>query len=151
MDNTRFKNQFHGGKIKLLHFSTIFVGLNDILQDKDVIQTKSNLKGIVRALKDLGKHIIIITLPRTLHKDQRYYQTIFTFIGVLKGFNQDKRIDVLPFQLLFWGTMVPSHRIDFELFYWNGKPDRIHCSGEAHRHRQIHTQIKEIIDREEIS
>lgn len=119
------------------------------MQDKDVIQTKSNIKGIVRAFKYLGKHIIIITFPPTLHKDQRYNQRIFTFNAFLKGFNQDRQIDVLPFHLLSSGTIAPPHKIYFELFYWNGKPDRIHCSKEAHR--QMRKQIKEIMDREEIA
>lgn len=62
-----------------MHFCVLFVGFNDILKGKNEREKKTNVRTIVKMLEDLGKHIIIITLPPTLHTNQSYNRSIVEF------------------------------------------------------------------------
>lgn len=134
---------------QLLHFCILFVGLNDILKGKNTKETKTNIRAIIKLLGELGKHIIIITLPPTLHADQKYNKSLFELNVYLKSFKSQKYIEILPFDQIFRNKTVQQNKHYFQQSYWNGRPDLIHCSSAAHS--EIRKRLREVIDRIELN
>lgn len=82
---------------RIMHFCVLFVGLNDILKGQNEREMKTNVRKIVKMLRDLGKHVIIITLPPILHTNQSYNRSTVEFNMFFKSFKTQKHIGALTF------------------------------------------------------
>lgn len=110
----------------------ILIGLNDVIQNIKIKQTKTNIRTIVNLLTDSKRTVFISTLPPMLNANHYQQQNIKNINVFIQSLHSKTNVIVLQFHKQFPPFAPINHRY-YQLRYANGRPDNLHLSMEGFR------------------